>query len=79
MSHNEQNFSEKNCGGVLPYFDIPLLSFMHQIFEQHFYQYATVYLVRIWFYKNADEKAHTFPWRSKHVKKKKNGRKTDTV
>ena len=34
-----------------------------------------VWLVRIWTYKNADEKAHTFSRRSKNVKKKrtKNG------
>ena len=53
---------------------------MHEIFEQNFYRYITVYLVRIWTYKNADEKAHTFSRRSKNVKKTdENVRKTDTV
>ena len=41
-----------------------------QNFEQNFYLYnITVYLVRIWTYKNADAKAHTFS-RSKNVKKR---------
>ena len=44
--------------------------------RQNFYQYVT-YSVRIWTYDNADEKTHTFPGRSKNVKK--NRRKTDTV
>ena len=48
------------CKGVQLYFEISLLSFTHKIFEQNFYLYITVYLVRIWTYKNADEKAHTF-------------------
>ena len=43
---------------------------MHKIFEQNFYLYITVYLVRIWTYKNADEKAHTLSRRSKNVKKR---------
>ena len=51
-------------------FEISLLSFIHKIFEQNFYLYTTVYLVRIWTYKNADEKAHTFSRRSKNVKKR---------
>ena len=57
---------------VQPYFEISLLSFIRKIFEQNFYQYITVYLVRIWTYKNADEKAHTFSKRSKNVKKRTN-------
>ena len=53
---------------------------MHKVFEKNFYQYVTFYLVRIWTYKNADEKAHTFSRRSKNVKKAdKNGRKTLTA
>ena len=58
------------CKGVQFYFEISLLSFTHKIFEQNFYLYITVYLVRIWTYKNADEKAHTFSRRSKNVKKR---------
>ena len=78
LSHIGQKLSEKIfCKGAQPYFKISLLSFMHKIFEQSFYQYITVYLVRIWTYKNADEKSHTFSRRCKNVKK--NGRKTDTV
>ena len=42
-------------------------------FRKSFVQCLTVWLVRIWTYKNADEKAHTFS-RSKTVKKRtKNG------
>ena len=58
------------CKGVQLYFEISLLSFIHKIFEQNFYLYITVYLVRIWTYKNADEKAHTLSRRSKNVKKR---------
>ena len=69
--HTGQKFSEKNFfKGVQLYFEISLLSFIHKIFEQNFYLYITVYLVRIWTYKNADEKAHTFSRRSKNVKKR---------
>ena len=39
-------------------------------FGKTFVQYVTVWLVRIWTYKNADEKAHTFSRRSKNVKKR---------
>ena len=57
----DKSFPKKNfCRGVHPYFEISLLSFIHKHFEQNFYQYVPVYLVRIWTYKNADEKAHTF-------------------
>ena len=58
------------CKGVQLYFEISLLSFIHKIFKQNFYLYTTVYLVGIWTYKNADEKAHTFSSRSKNVKKR---------
>ena len=71
QSHTGQNFSEKIfCKGVLLYFEISFLSFIHKIFEQNFYLYITVYLVRIWTNKNADEKAHAFSRRSKNVKKR---------
>ena len=58
------------CKGVQPYFEISLLSFIPKIFEQNFYLYITVYVVRIWTHKNADEKAHTLSSRSKNVKKR---------
>ena len=41
-----------------------------KFFRKIFVQYVTVWLVRIWTYKNADEKAHTFSRRSKNVKKR---------
>ena len=63
-------FRKNFCKGVQLYFEISLLSFIHKIFEQNFYLHITVYLVRIWTYKNADEKAHTFSRRSKNVKKR---------
>ena len=69
--------SEKKifCKEILQlYFEISLLPFIYKIFEQNFYQYITIYFVRIWTYKNADEKAHTFLWRSKNGQKStKNG------
>ena len=61
--------------GVQLYFEISLFSFIRKIFEQKFYLFITVYLVRIWTYKNANEKAHTFSRRSKIAKKKRT--KTD--
>ena len=71
QSHTGQKFSEKIfCKGVQLYFEISLLSLIHKIFEQNFYLYITVYLVRIWTYQNADEKAHTFSRRNKNVKKR---------
>ena len=61
------------CKGVHLYFEISLLSFIHKIFELNFYLYTTVYLVRIWIYKNADKKAHTvlFQEEAKTQKKKR--------
>ena len=81
VSSYHKSFPKKIfCKMVQPYFEILLLSFIHKIFEQNFCQYTTVYLVRKWTYKNANEKAHTFSPRSKNVKKKnKRGRKTDTA
>ena len=74
LSLTEQKFSEKNFRGVVQtvqfYFEI---SHLNKILEQNFYLCVAVYVVRIWTYKNADEKAHTFSRRSK------NERKTDTV
>ena len=63
------------CKEVQPYFEISLWSFKHKIFEQNFCQYATVYLVRIWTCKNANEKVHTFSWKSKHAKNGQKGKK----
>ena len=59
------------CKGVQLYFEILILLFIQKIFEhtRKFYLYVTVHLVRIWTYKNADEKAHTFSKRNKHIKK----------
>ena len=74
QAHTGQKIFEKSfCKGVQLYFEISLLSFIHKIFQQNFFLCITVYLVRIWTYNNAHEKAHTFS-RSKNVKKRtKNG------
>ena len=47
---------------------VPLYIFF--FFRNTFVQYVTVWLVRIWAYKNADEKEHTFSWRTKNVQKR---------
>ena len=73
-------FRKKNFfKGVQHYFEITLLSFIYKFFID--IQYVTVYFVRVWTYKVADKKKHTFSRRSKKRKKitDKNGRKTDTV
>ena len=58
-----------------------------QHFQQNFYQYVTVYYLRIiWTYKNAVEKAHIFSWRKnvpkrtkeKHVPKRTKGKTYQT-
>ena len=82
MSQSGQKFSEKTFWKAVrtALFEISLLSFIHKLFEQNFYLYVTIHLVRIWTYKNANEKAYTFSRRSKNVKK--NGQKRmnmDTV
>ena len=51
-----------------------MYSFTEKFFWETFVQYVTVWLVRIWIYKNADEKAHTFSRRGKKRRKRtKNG------
>ena len=52
------------------YFEIELYSFTKNFFRKTFVQYVTVWLVRIWTHKNADEKADTLSRRSKNVKKR---------
>ena len=47
-----------------------LYPFTKNFFRKTSVQYVTVWLVRIWTYKNADETAHTFSRRSKNVKKR---------
>ena len=54
--------------GTALFWNIALIAY-----TQNFYQYIAVYLVLIWTYKNADEKAQTFSRRSKNVEK--NGQK----
>ena len=58
-----------------------LYAFTKKIFWKTFVQYVTVWLVRIWIYKNADKEVYTFSWKSKNVKKKtdKRGRKSYSV
>ena len=43
-----------------------ILKFAPIVHTQNFCQYVTVYLVWIWTYEDAYEKAHTFSWRSKN-------------
>ena len=45
-----------------------------KIFEKTYVKYVTVWLVRIWTYKNADEKEHSFSWRKTY----KNGNSKST-
>ena len=61
--------------GLRLYFRTLLSAFKNIHFEEIFYQDVTVYLVRIWAFKNADEKAHTF-YGEANTKKRT---KTDTV
>ena len=66
----EKIFPKNNfCKEVQLYFETSLTSFIHKIFEQVFHQYVTFYSVRIWTYKNVDEKTHTFSWRGKNGQK----------
>ena len=54
--------------------------FSKNFFQSTFDQYVTVWLARIWVYKNADKKEHAFSWKRKKRKKTdKRGRKTDTA
>ena len=55
--NDKSDISKQSCN--------PLQNF----FRKAFVQYVTVRSMRKWTYKNADEKAHTFSWRSKNVKK----------
>ena len=68
LSNIEQKFFEKNFVEVQPFFEISLSSLTKFL---NFYQYVTVFLVRIWTYKNADEKTHIFS----RKKRKKTGEK----
>ena len=52
------------------YFKIELYPFTKTFFRKTLVQYVTVWLVRIWTYENADEKSHSFSWRSINVKKR---------
>ena len=53
---------------------------MHKIFEQNFYQYITVSLVRKWTsQKRGWKSAYFFTEKQKRKKADKNERKTDTV
>ena len=58
LSHIGQKFLKIIfCKGVQLYFEISLLSFIHKMFEQNFYQYVAVYFVRIWTSRNENEKS----------------------
>ena len=61
-----KNFFVKGCSSISKYGSYrSYTKFLNKIFI-----YITVYLVRIWTYKNANEKAHTFSRRSKNVKER---------
>ena len=64
LSRTEQKFSENIIGkGVQLYFEISL-------FEQNFFQYVAIYLVRKLTYKDVEEKAHTFSRTITNLKKR---------
>ena len=66
-----KNFVQKFCVWTLrAIFQNQAVPLYKKNFRKAFVQYVTVWLVRIWTYKNADEKAHTFSRRSKNVKKR---------
>ena len=67
MLYIDKNFVYE---GKERYFKIELYFFTKNFFRKTLVQYATVWLVRIWTHKNADEKGHTFSKRSKNVKKR---------
>ena len=55
---DESDFSKYGCNS-LP-----------KLFSEPFVQYVTIWLVRIWTYKNVVEKEHTFSCRRKNVQKR---------
>ena len=70
-----KNFVRKFCVWTIrAIFQNRAVSLYKKFFWKTFVQYVTDWLVWIWTYKNADEKAHTFSRRSKNVQKlTKNG------
>ena len=70
----DKNFVQKFCVWTIRAIFQNRYPFTKKLFRKTFVQYVTVWLVRIWTYKNADEKSHTFSRRSKNVK---NRTKTD--
>ena len=77
QKYSEKKFFVREYSAILKYRSHRSFT---KVFEQNFYQNITVCLVRIWTYKNADEKAHTFfVDKQKRKKTGKNGPKTDTV
>ena len=81
LSHTGQKLSEKILlQRVHLYFkNIDLIIHPQNFWTKLLSICVTVYLVRIWTYKNADEKAHTFSRRSKNVKKRTKTDKKRTV
>ena len=67
-----ENFLQKFCAWtIIAIFQnraVPY-PFTKNFFRKTFVQFVTAWLVRIWTYKNADEKSHTFSRRSKNAKK----------
>ena len=60
LSHTEQKFSKKKfVKGYIPILKYRFHCSYTKFFEQNFYQYVTVCLVRVCSYKNADKEVHT--------------------
>ena len=67
----DKNFVRKFCVWTIrAVFRNRAVPLYKKIFRKTFVQYVTVWLVRIWTHKNADEKAHTLSRRRKNVKKR---------
>ena len=83
LLYMDKNFVQKFCVWTIrAIFRNKAVPLYKKFFSENFCPvgYVTVWSVRIWTHKNADEKAHTLSRRSKNVKKTdENGRKTDTV
>ena len=77
----DKNFVQKFCVGTIrAIFRNKAVPLYKKFFRKTFVQYVTVWFVRIWTYKNADEKSAYFV-KEKQKRKKTDGnvRKTDTV
>ena len=66
-----KNFAQKFCVKTMrAIFKNRAVLLYKNFFRNNFVQYLSVWLMRIWAYKNADEKEHIFSWRRKKVRKR---------